>query len=35
MATRPAYTSRDWSTAAEMKLANSGCGSSGRLFSSG
>ena len=30
-----AYTSRDCSTAASMKLANSGCGSSGRLFSSG
>ena len=29
------YTNRLCSTAAPMKLANSGCGSKGRLFSSG
>ena len=31
----PAYTSRDCSMAAAMKLENSGCGSNGRLLSSG
>ena len=30
-----AYTSRDWVFVAAMKLANSGCGSNGRDFSSG
>lgn len=30
-----AYTRRDCFTAASMKLANSGCGSKGLLFSSG
>ena len=30
-----AHTNRLCSTAAAMKLANSGCGSNGRLFSSG
>src|SRR5690606_11684510 len=29
------YTRRDWRTAAAMKPANSGCGSNGRLLSSG
>ncbi len=32
---RHLQTSRDWTRAALMKLANSGCGSNGRDFSSG